>query len=327
MTLVWFSVSYTALLFVDSTLFRLLAAASLGAAAAGIGFIIFHDATHGSFTRNSFWNGAIAIACCMLLGPSRFLWMQKHHVFHHRFTNLNTWDDDIETRGFLRLSPDQPYRSWHSLQVLYWPLIYGVATIEWFFVKDFKQYFAGRLNPYLDLPPMSPIQHLEFWLTKLVYFAAFVAVPIRVLGLWPALAALSMFHVIFGLILTSVFQLAHMNDHVEFPHVSADGYSVEEEWAVHQLRTTADFAHDNRLAAMYFGGLNFQVEHHLFPGISHRHYPALARIVAETTRDYGVPYHVYPSWCAAVLGHIKIISRLARSDPTPAATVATTRAV
>lgn len=304
----WFALSYAAMLLVGTIELRLAAAVSLGAAAAGVGFNIFHDANHQGFCRGKTRNDIIAIFCCLLLGPSRFLWQQKHQVFHHRFTNLHAWDDDIETRGSLRLSPDQPHRPWHRLQTFYWPVIYAVATVEWFFFKDFKQYFTGRLNPYLDLPRMTPAQHAEFWLTKLVYVAGFVALPVWVLGVWPALGALALFHVVFGLILTSVFQLAHMNDVAEFPHLAVDGRTVEEEWAVHQLRTTADFAPDNSLATWYFGGLNFQVEHHLFPGVSHRHYPALAGIVAQTARDHGLAYNVYPSWRAALRGHVNNIA-------------------
>jgi linoleoyl-CoA desaturase len=323
----WFFASYAVVLLAETSVIRIAAAASLGAAAAGVGFNIFHDSNHQGFARGKARNDAIAIASCLLLGPSRFLWTQKHHVFHHRFTNLHAWDDDIETRGFLRLSPDQPHRPWHRLQLVYWPLVYAVATFEWFFMKDFKQYFTGRLNPYLDLPRLSPAQHAEFWLTKLVYVSAFVALPVWLLGPGPALGALAVFHVVFGLILTSVFQLAHMNDQAEFPHFAADGRSVEEEWALHQLRTTADFAPDNRFAAWYFGGLNFQVEHHLFPGISHRHYPALARAVAATAREHGLAYHVYPSWRAALRGHINNMARLAHPTPRGATAAATSRAV
>ncbi len=307
----WFALSYTTMLLAETIEMRLTAAVSLGAAAAGVGFNIFHDSNHHGFSRSKACNDTTAIFCCLLLGPSRFLWQQKHHVFHHRFTNLHAWDDDIETRGSLRLSPDQPHQPWHRLQPFYWPVIYAAATVEWFFIKDFKQYFTGRLNPYLDLPTMTLAQHSEFWLTKFVYVVGFVALPVWVLGVWSALGALALFHVVFGLILTCVFQLAHMNDVTEFPHLSADERTVEEEWAVHQLRTTADFAPDNVLAAWYFGGLNFQVEHHLFPGVSHRHYPALARIVAEAARDHGLPYNVYPSWRAALRGHMNNIGRLA----------------
>ena len=304
-TLAWFAASYAVFLAAETTPLRLVAAVSLGAAAAGVGFNIFHDSNHQSLVRGKSGNDAIAIATCLLLGPSRFLWQQKHHVFHHRFTNLHTWDDDIETRGFLRMSPDQPHRPWHRLQLFYWPAIYAVATLEWFFVKDFKQYFSGKLNPYQDRPQMSPAQHAEFWLTKGVYIAGFVVLPIWLLGPGPALAGLLVFHLVFGLILTAVFQLAHMNDQAEFPHVADDGRTVEDEWAAHQLRTTADFAPENPVALWYFGGLNFQVEHHLFPGVSHRHYPALARIVAETARAYGLPHHSYPTWRAAIGGHLR----------------------
>ncbi len=309
---VWYLVSLVVLLATDLILVQVVAAVSLGLSAAGIGFNVFHDANHGAFPIGRRANQAVAIFCCVLLGASRFMWHQKHHVFHHRYTNLHTWDDDIETREFLRLSPDQAFRPWHRYQFIYWPALYAMATIEWIYIKDFKQYFSGRLNPYLSLPKMSAAEHWEFWITKTVYLLVFVVMPIAVLGFWPALLATLVFHAVFGLVLTSVFQLAHMNDLTAFPDLTEDGQSVEDEWAMHQLRTTADFAHTNWFAAWYFGGLNFQIEHHLFPSMNHKHYPAIAKLVAEAANRHGLPYHVYPTWGAALRGHIRSIGQLAR---------------
>lgn len=309
----WYLLSLVVLLATDLTVVQIIASVSLGLSAAGIGFNVFHDANHGAFPISKRSNETIAILCCVLLGASRFMWHQKHHVFHHRYTNLHTWDDDIETREFLRLSPDQPFRPWHRFQFIYWPVLYAMATIEWIYIKDFKQYFSGSLNPYLSLPKMSAAEHWEFWMTKAVYVSAFLVLPIAALGFWPALLATLVFHAVFGLVLTSVFQLAHMNDLTAFPGVADDGLSVEDEWAMHQLRTTADFAHENRFAAWYFGGLNFQIEHHLFPSTNHKNYPAIAKLVASAAERHGLPYHIYPTWGAALRGHIRSIGRLSRA--------------
>lgn len=317
--LVWFSGSYLIFLASDDALIRILSAVSLGLAAAGLGFNVFHDSNHGGFGITAHANRAIAIGCSVLLGPSRFMWIQKHHVFHHRFTNLHKWDDDIETRGILRMAQDQPHKPWHRFQALYWPGVYALSTLEWLFIKDFKQYLTGKLNPYLTLPRMSLAQHLEFWLSKLAYVLAFVVLPVLMLGLWPAMVGLMVFHVTFGLFLTSVFQLAHMNDMASHPALNEDQLSVEDEWALHQLRTTVNFAPDNALATWYFGGLNYQIEHHLFPGMSHCRYADISPIVEQAVHARGITYNVYPTWRAALLAHIRSIAHFAK--PTAESTI------
>lgn len=306
----WLAASYVILLATSAQRVQLLAAISMGLAAAAVGFNLFHDASHGAFAKNKKLNDIFAVFTCAILGPSRFMWHQKHHVFHHRFTNLHEWDDDIETRGFLRLSPDQPFRPWHRIQVVIWPLAYAISTIEWFFIKDFKQYFTGQVNSYLLLPKMSVAQHIEFWMTKILYVFLFGFVPIYVLGFWPALVALVLFHFTFGLVLTAVFQLAHMNDKVEYPKVTPN-LSVEDEWAAHQLRTTINFAPNSAMLRWYLGGMNYQIEHHLFSGLHHRYYAVIAATVRETAIEFGLPYKVYPSWAAAFVGHMRNMNRLA----------------
>ena len=310
-SMLWFVASFAVVLAAEPLWLKLLGCVSWGLAAAAVGFNIFHDSVHGSFSDSRRLNRIVAVAVCFVLGPSRFLWIQKHHVFHHRFTNIHEWDDDVEARGFLRLAPSQDWRWQHRFQVITCPVLYMFTTVEWFFVKDFRQYVSGKLNPYLDVPPMKPVEHLEFWATKVFYIAVFVALPIWALGLQTGLICLAAFHATFGLVLTSVFQLAHLND-VAAHLAQEDGepLHVEDEWAVHQLRTTVNFAMASPWAAWFMGGLNFQVEHHLFPGICHIHYPAIAPIVARTAREFGYPYHTYDTYPDAIAGHFRLLRAL-----------------
>ena len=76
------------------------------------------------------------------------------------------------------------------------------------------------------------------------------------------------------------------------------------------METTVDFAPRSRLLAWYLGGLNFQVEHHLFSRVCHIHYPALAPIVKQTAREHGLPYHHNGTFLQAVGSHARTLYRL-----------------
>ena len=87
--------------------------------------------------------------------------------------------------------------------------------------------------------------------------------------------------------MSTVFQMAHVVEGAAQPLPDEDSV-VHTEWAVHQLRSTSDFGRNNVFLNWYVGGLNFQIEHHLFPNISHVHYRNIAPIVEETARELGL---------------------------------------
>jgi linoleoyl-CoA desaturase len=88
------------------------------------------------------------------------------------------------------------------------------------------------------------------------------------------------------------------------------------EWAVHEVKTTANFAPTNASARWYLEGVNFQVEHHLFAAICHIHYPALSRIVWQTCDEFVIPYMYYPTLWAAIGGHCRLLKTLGRASCT-----------
>ena len=89
------------------------------------------------------------------------------------------------------------------------------------------------------------------------------------------------FHYGSWFVLSLVFQLAHTVEHTAFPVPAEDTGKLEDEWAVHQIKTTASFATNNKVVSWLVGGLNFQIRHHLFPKISHVHYPAINKIIKQ----------------------------------------------
>lgn len=314
--LLWFFASYGLMLTGLGWAVTVMAALSWGLAASAVGFNIFHDAGHGSFTRRRKTNLRWGWVTSTLLGPSRLLWSRKHHSLHHRYTNIFQWDDDVESRGTMRWSPDQPWHPRFRRQHWFVLPLYALSSIEWFFVKDFVQYFQRQVNAYQPFPKWKPAEHWEFWITKLLYGALFCLPPFLLLPTGQAIAAFLTFHSVFGLMLTLVVQMAHLNDAVDFLS-PADRGAMVDDWATHQLRTTANFATDNPVANWFTGGLNFQVEHHLFPQISHTHYPAISRIVRQTAAEFGLPYHYLGGFRQTVARHLRYLKALGQSPGRP----------
>ena len=311
----WFVASYGALLASPGMAAYLAASVSMGFAAAAIAFNVFHDANHGSFCRGRRLNLLIGVLSCASLGIGRHFWLRKHNVLHHSYPNVFEWDDDIETRGHLRFSPEQPWRRRYRSQYLYFLPLYALNSVEWIFIKDFVQYFRSRINPYQESPALTAHERAEFWLIKAAYGVAFMAIPLYFQPFAVVAAGFVVFHVVMGLLLAVFTQLAHINDRVAFPALGRAPHA--DDWAAHQLRTTANFATRNPLVNWFAGGLNFQIEHHLFPHLPHTRYPAISAMVREVAQKFGVPYLEYPTFGEAIAAHIRLLHRLSRPDEAP----------
>lgn len=246
-----------------------------------------------------------------LIGGSNMLWRQKHNILHHTYTNISGADDDLETSGLLRLSPDQPWRPWHRFQYLYALLAYSFLSLSWMMYNDFKKYFSKRIGNY-PLRKNRPAESVSFFMTKTLYFSYMLVIPMFFHPILHVVAFFVGMHLILGLTLSVVFQLAHTLVDAEFPAPQNQSGQMDNEWAVHQLITTADFARNSRLATWYLGGLNFQVEHHLFSKICHIHYPKISTIVEQTTSEFSVPYKSHPTLWAAIRAHFRFLKQMAQ---------------
>jgi linoleoyl-CoA desaturase len=190
-------------------------------------------------------------------------------------------------------------------------MLYSILHLYWSLVSDYKKYFTGKVG-VTPLKKMNLKDHITFWGFKAVHYSLFIVLPIVKLGFVNWLIGYSVFTVVTGFILSIVFQLAHTVEHTEFP-VPADNGRLEDEWAVHQLKTTANFATRNKLISWFVGGLNFQVEHHLFPKISHIHYPAISKIIKQACQEYDVVYIEYPKMYQAVISHVSYLRQMGRA--------------
>ncbi|WP_299824048.1 acyl-CoA desaturase [uncultured Pontibacter sp.] len=285
----------------------------MGLGVAGIGMSIMHDANHGAYSKNkhvNFWMGHTL----NLVGGSAFNWKLQHNILHHTYTNVIDLDEDIQDRLVLRFSPHTNVKFYHKIQWIYAFLFYGLLTLYWVVAKDFVQYFLFIKN---GVNSNSDAENKKFLLKvitmKLLYFLVFLVMPTLLFGI-PFLHVLLGFllmHFVAGIILTVVFQLAHTVEGTSHPRPDENG-NIENDWAIHQMNTTVNFARDNKFINWYVGGLNFQIEHHLFPRICHVHYPAIAHIVKATAEEYGIPYMENKTFWQAVRSHIATLRRFGK---------------
>lgn len=289
-------------------------AALQGALVAGIGFNVAHDAIHGSYSNNPWVNRLLGYSM-NLIGGSSYVWSLSHNIVHHTWTNIHGLDGDLEVAKFLRLSPHQKYMKVHRLQWLFaWP-VYGLATIFWVILKDFKKMSEPSIGPIKRKHPAREWAWLIF--TKAFYYTYSIVLPLVLLDItwWQFLIGYMAMHVTAGLVLGVVFQLAHVVEETGHP-MPTEGGDIENAWAEHQLRTTHNFARKNGFLAWYIGGLNFQIEHHLFPKICSVHYPALSNIVKETAEKHGVPYLEHKTFGGAVASHFRALKMLSSPNVT-----------
>jgi linoleoyl-CoA desaturase len=287
----------------------LLLCVALGLVLAFVAVNIMHDACHGSYSDRSGINYFLGLSM-NAVGSNAFLWKIRHNVLHHTYTNIDGIDHDIANWPMLRQSEAQTRKPIHRFQHIYMFGLYAVTTLYWIFIQDFQKYFSRTI------PPSTPIkfdvrEQIIFWITKGFYFFFFVILPIIFFGWIAWLVGFVVMHFAMSLGLITIFQLSHL---VELTAIaSSESTKLDEiEWAVHELMTTSNYATASKLVTWLVGGLNFQIEHHLFPNVSHIHYFAISRIVRETCREFNLPYNEYPSVFSAIRSHIRHMRNLGR---------------
>ncbi|MGL4629966.1 MAG: fatty acid desaturase family protein [Leadbetterella sp.] len=290
----------------------------MGLGIAGVGMSVMHDAIHGSFSKIE-WVNTVFGASLYFLGGNVYNWSVQHNKLHHTYTNIHGIDEDVTGKPILRLSFSEKLKSIHKYQKYYAPFLYSLMTFS-FLYKDFKEIgLYNRLNKTGIVKSFSAKELMILFASKVFYIAFIFVFPIYVFkavtfGEW--FIGFSTMHIIAGLILAFVFQLAHIVDGTHHPEPNESG-TIENAWAIHQLETTANFAGGNKLLSWYIGGLDYQVEHHLFPHISHIHYPALSKIVEDTARKYNIIYNNKNNIVSALASHFRMLNILGTHQKCP----------
>ena len=275
----------------------------MGIALAGLGMSVMHDACHGAYSKRKRVNDIMSYSM-NVIGGNKFNWMIQHNVKHHTYTNIHGADEDLENGGVIRLSPFSEWSWYHRFQHIYSWFLYLLGTLSWVTIKDFRQ-FGSLYEEIKDNKQYSfGSEVFKMIFSKILYYGYIVVIPLLVLTIpwyYIAIGFVTM-HFVAGFILSVTFQLAHVVEDIH--HEEGEGKQmVDEHWAVFQMMTTSNFARRNRVLSWYMGGLNYQVEHHLFTNICHVHYRKLAEIVRATAQDHGVPYNEHRRFFSAVRSH------------------------
>lgn len=286
----------------------------MGFGVAGIGLSVMHDANHGAYSRHKWVNNLMSYSM-NLIGANSFTWKIQHNVLHHSYTNIYELDEDIDDKPFLRLSPHGKYRKYHRFQHYYALFLYSLATVSWVIQKDFKQLIHYAKTGIAQQNGFNVTREAVIMIvSKVLYFAYVIGLPI-LLGVNVGLAIAGFFiaHMVAGLFITIIFQLAHV---VEGPdHFLPDPSGrMDDIWAIHQLKTTANFSRHSKFLTWFVGGLNFQVEHHLFPNICHIHYKKISEIVQKTAKEYNLPYYEHKYFLQAVASHLRVLRSFGRPE-------------
>ncbi|MFH6983481.1 fatty acid desaturase family protein [Marinoscillum luteum] len=302
---------------VSGALLTLLMVVLMGLGLAGIGLCVMHDGNHGAYANKRWVNSMIGYSL-NLIGANAFNWKVQHNLLHHSYTNVHEADEDISPRGALRFSSHAQWRWFHKYQFIYAWLLYGLMTIVWMFYKDFDQLLRYHKNGLIKSQKSNAIREWSILMTtKVIYVSYIFVLPLIFTSFlwWQVIIGIVLMHYITGFILAIIFQPAHVITGSEFP-LPDENHSLQDNWAIHQLRTTTNFANNSRWFTWLVGGLNFQVEHHLFPGICHVHYRKVSGIVKDTAMEFGLPYKSVGTFAKALSGHLQLLKQLGRRQAT-----------
>ncbi|MFP2996305.1 acyl-CoA desaturase [Spongiivirga sp. MCCC 1A20706] len=290
---------------------QLLLTVVMGVGMAGLGMNVMHDGNHGSFSTKKWVNKLMGSSIYILAG-NVYNWQVQHNVLHHTYTNIHGHDEDLEAGRVLRFSKHAKWYKHHKFQHYYSVLLYGLLTFNWAITTDFMQMrrYLKRNLSYGKI--QSPVKQWSVLvITKLIYLTVWIVLPLIFIDVawWKVLLGFFVMHYVAGLILSIVFQLAHVVEDTAMPLPDESG-TMKNTWAIHQLFTTANFSTKNKIVNWFTGGLNHQVEHHIFPHISHVHYTKISKIVKETAKEFNLPYIEYKTTRKAIIAHFKHLKEM-----------------
>jgi len=306
--------AYLLLIFNNNTLFiQFLLWTVIGFFTAFIGLNISHDAIHGSLSSRKWINKFLSYTF-NVIGANAYLWGIMHNIVHHTYTNIEGHDEDIQSVPLLRMSPHQKLWKIHRYQYWYAFLFYGFGSLTWVFIKDYVKFFKKKIGNY-DNKTHPRIEYFNLFFFKALYYTIFLVLPLILIKAlwWQVLLGFFALHFCEGITMAVIFMLAHVVEETNFPLPDEKG-NIDNCWAVHQLYTTADFGRQNRLLNFLCGGLNFQIEHHLYPRICHVHYRPISDIVKKTAEEYNLRYNSNPSFAGAIGSHIRLLKRLCKGE-------------
>jgi len=302
--------SYIGLVFLANNWWQaLLFSGLLGLVMAGIGFNVQHDASHQTYSKKLPWVNHLFGLSLELIGGSSYNWHWKHVIFHHINVNIVGHDNDLNVGLFGRLAPAQKHLPFHRFQHYYLWFLYGLMAIKWQLFDDFEAVITGKMGEN-SFPKPRNWDLVIFFAGKTLFISLAFILPLFYHPLWQVVLFYTITTFILGIVLSIVFQLAHAVEEAAFPAPIVDSNEIDNSWTVHQIETTVDFSRNNPFVSWFLGGLNFQVEHHVFPNVCHVHYHLIAEIVEETCQEFGIKYLAHKSFWSGMVSHYRWLKRM-----------------
>lgn len=259
-----------------------------------------HSMSHFSLFRRGPWNTLLFRLGSPFLVSNPAIWSKSHIQSHHVFTL--TEQDLQDNYPFKRVQPGLPHRAWHRGQHVYAWLIYMFGLPLWA-LQDFFRSVQSLFTGLHATSRFTMVQRLENILVIGVNLVFSVALPFFFLGFRQALLVCLLVNVPSSLLL--VLQIAVNHEVPETQGNVVAGEAID--WGVHQVLTSHNYSVRSPAALHFSGGLNMQIEHHLFPSVHYTHYPALSHLVREACVEFGLPYHESCSIWAAVAKHYRVL--------------------
>lgn len=268
----------------------------LGLVLASFGLCIQHDANHGAFSTNSKFNKYFGYFDD-IIGGSSFMWRYQHNVGHHITPNdYNNDPDSSSGDPFLRLNNDAKIYLWNNYQYLYWPILF-VSVGPGYFFGDFYNFAMNRYNN-VKIYYIGIWDYLEFFFFKILHFSIFFIVPYYRFGQW---YSFMLMHIVGGYYLAIQFVISHNTSDIISGRVQTD------DWAIMQISESSNWSTKSKVINFFTGGLNQQIEHHLFPSLCDKLYPEISNIVENECKMMGIPYHSYPDFYSNFISFLKCV--------------------
>lgn len=267
----------------------------------------FHDAAHGALFKKPKQNEWF-LYVLELFGSNHWLWMRRHISLHHAYPNVPDWDVDIKQSDIIRIFPNSPLFNYHKYQHIYMWFIYPLYSLNWLYIRDFKDFFGTKDNYVKKVVDKIPRQEVyRLFAAKIINLIYLLFIPMMLLSQpwYLVLFAWLSMHLCGSAIGVVALVSTHVDEDAHFPHADKDG-NLSDTWVMHQMIVTKDFSTESKLANFLYGGFTHHVAHHLFPAVGHTYYPYITPIIKRYAAEYGLPYTSYP-FHHAIRSHFRML--------------------
>ena len=277
-----------------------------------LGMNALHDAAHGAVFRSLRWNRWLMRLISIPIGIDPAYWTIRHVHFHHSYANIDGYDLDTDPNPFLRQTPFQRWLPHFRYQHWYWPLIAALSLPYLCWYSDWADHFGKtRLAERIGRRKWA-----GFLLTKAGHLSVALLIPIWVfrhgaIGWTDVLGLYLIGQMLASCVLVAMILGTHWAE-VDFFEPPAAGV-MPHSWHEHAFRTACDWTPQPRWLGFWLGGLNWHLTHHLLPTFSHRHYPALAEVIASLAQRHGLNYRLL-SYPALVRSQQKFLRAMGAGD-------------